>query len=119
LKYHEGSGVYPNFFDAHPPFQIDGNFGFTAGVAEMLLQSHLGVLHLLPALPADWASGSISGLKARGNVEVGITWKNGALLQCTLRPTVSGIYVVRYKNRDVKLNLKANRIYRLNQLLKL
>lgn len=80
-----GGGTYPNFFDAHPPFQIDGNFGGTAGMAEMLLQSHLDDIHLLAALPDAWKEGRVSGLKARGGFDVGIRWQNHQLTTATVK----------------------------------
>jgi alpha-L-fucosidase 2 len=85
----------PNLWDLHPPFQIDGNFGGTAGVGEMLLQSHAGEVHLLPALPAAWSDGSFRGLRARGAVELDLEWKDGAATELTLRAARDGTHRLR------------------------
>ncbi|PZX52753.1 alpha-L-fucosidase 2 [Algoriphagus ratkowskyi] len=99
--------LYPNLFDGHPPFQIDGNFGYTAGVAEMLVQSHeTGMIRLLPALPKAWDTGSVKGIKARGDYTIDMTWKDGELKTYSIHAGKTGRILVYYDGSEMDINLK-------------
>jgi len=116
--------ILENMFDTHPPFQIDGNFGYTAGVAEMLLQSHLKtqqgyLLQLLPALPDAWASGEVKGLRARGGFVVDLQWANGKMTGCSVRSLLGNDVSVLYKGKTITLQTKAGKTYRFPSDIKL
>lgn len=101
----------PNLFDSHPPFQIDGNFGGTAGIAEMLLQSHNNVIRVLPAIPNEWENGFVKGLKARGNFTVDIYWSKGELTKLVIKSGSGDACNIRYKNKTIQLNTEAGKKY--------
>lgn len=104
----DGGGTYPNLFCAHPPFQIDGNFGGCAGIAEMLVQSHTGVIELLPALPSVWQSGSFKGLRVQGGGEVSARWSAGKLAEAQLQALVGGTFRIRLPKEVAEIDLKLN-----------
>jgi alpha-L-fucosidase 2 len=103
------SRTYPNMFDAHPPFQIDGNFGGTAGITQMLLQSYRRTIHLLPALPAAWPAGSVRGARARGDVTVDLRWADGRLAEATLAAGTPGIHQLRCGKATARVRLEPGR----------
>ena len=118
-------GTYPNLFDAHPPFQIDGNFGATAGIAEMLLQSHRTtddgrrILHLLPALPSAWPDGAVRGLRARGGFEVALRWREGQLDEVTVTSDRDARCRLQVGDREIDLEIAAGAPCRLNRELEI
>jgi alpha-L-fucosidase 2 len=116
-KYDSGGGTYYNMFDACPPFQIDGNFGVIAGMAEMLLQSHEDFIELLPALPGHWKEGEITGLMARGAIEIDMKWSNGKLIKASAKAKKNTISIVKYGKQIISFKLTGGQKTDLGQLI--
>jgi len=113
-SYRGGGGSYPNLFDAHPPFQIDGNFGATAGIVEMLIQSHLSYIHILPSLPSRLPQGSISGVCARSGFELSFQWENGELISLEVLSKAGKECKLRYMDHAIEFPTIAGKIYRFD-----
>ena len=114
-----GAGSYPNLFDAHPPFQIDGNFGGAAGIGEMLVQSHTKYIDLLPALPTAFADGEVKGICARGGFVLNMKWQQGKLQQVDVVSNAGGDAVLRYAGKTYTLKTQKGKTYKLNGSLQL
>jgi alpha-L-fucosidase 2 len=112
-----GAGSYPNLFDAHPPFQIDGNFGGAAGIGEMLVQSHTKYIDILPALPAALPSGEVKGICARGGFLLNIKWKEGKLQQLTVTSKAGMPLLLRYNNKVISIATIKNSVYKFDASL--
>jgi alpha-L-fucosidase 2 len=119
VRYDGGGGVYANLFDAGPPFQIDANFGVTAAVGEMLLQSQAGTIELLPALPDAWKNGTVSGLRARGGFQVDMTWQDGKLTSAAIHSDTGGPCAIRYGGKTGDFKIKKGGSVSLNGNLNL
>jgi alpha-L-fucosidase 2 len=119
VNYGGGGGTYPNLFDAHPPFQIDGNFGGAAGVIEMLLQSSEDEIFLLPALPDAWPSGTVKGICARGGFEISMKWLNGQLSSVEVLSKYGSKCKLNYKGKTTNFNTTKGKVYKLDANLKL
>ena len=114
-----GGGSYLNLFDAHPPFQIDGNFGATAGIAEMLIQSHMSYIELLPALPKALENGSVSGICARGGFELSFKWNKGELQEAQVLSKAGGKCNLKYQDKTIDFDTQKGKEYSLSADLKL
>jgi len=115
----KAGGSYPNLFDAHPPFQIDGNFGGAAGIGEMLLQSHTTFVDVLPALPRELPQGEVRGLKARGGFEIDLKWFDNHLQQISVKSNAGKPLKLRYDGKVVEIATKKNKTYTFDTTLNL